>query len=202
MQVFRSACQVSAPPLPPRRADIAFALEELAKSTTTPTNGDLALLKRLARYLSGRPGLQITHQRQEAQNVAIGYTDADWAGDREARRLRSEGCIVIGSRLVNGWAKPRSLIALSSGESELYAALRASSETFGLMTLARDMGFILKGSILGDASAALGIIHRKGVGRTRHIDTSYLWVQQVVAQRRLVFSKVRGKDNPADLYTE
>ena len=64
------------------------------------------------------------------------------------------------------------------------------------------MGYVLKGCILGDASAALGIIHRRGLGKTRHIDTSYLWVQQVAAQRRLAYSKVLGKDNPADLYTK
>ena len=54
----------------------------------------------------------------------------------------------------------------------------------------------------GDASAALGIIHRKGLGRTRHIDTGLLWIQQTAAEKRLKYFKVLGKDNPADLFTE
>ena len=68
--------------------------------------------------------------------------------------------------------------------------------------MARDLGYNLKGKVWGDASAALGIIHRKGLGRTRHIDTRYLWVRQVAAQRRLKYSKVLGRDNQADLYTK
>ena len=64
------------------------------------------------------------------------------------------------------------------------------------------MGYQLAGCVWGDASAALGIIHRKGLGRTRHIETSYLWVQQVAAERRLIFAKVLGKENPAELYTK
>ena len=67
-----------------------------------------------------------------------------------------------------GWAKTQSLVALGSAESELYATLRASSETSGLMSMARDMGYHLKGHILGDASAALGIVHRKGLANWIH----------------------------------
>ena len=56
--------------------------------------------------------------------------------------------------------------------------------------------------MLGDASAALGIIHRRGLGRTRHIDTGLLWIQQTAAEKRLAYSKVLGTVNPADLMTK
>ena len=66
----------------------------------------------------------------------------------------------------------------------------------------KDFGYEIKGEILGDASAALGIIHRKGLGRTRHIDTGLLWIQQTAAGRRLKYPKVLGTENPADLITK
>ena len=56
--------------------------------------------------------------------------------------------------------------------------------------------------MLGDAAAALGIINRKGLGRTRHIDTGLLWIQQTAAEKRLSYGKVLGTDNPADLLTK
>lgn len=121
-------------------------------------------------------------------------------GAKDARKPTIGGCILIGKHVVKGWAETQSLIALSSAESELYATLKASAETLGVMAMARDLGYNLKRQILGDASAALGMIHRRGLGKTRHIDTSYLWVQEVAAQRRFLFSKVLGKENPADLY--
>ena len=54
----------------------------------------------------------------------------------------------------------------------------------------------------GDASAALGIIKRRGLGKTRHIHTGLLWIQQIAAEQRLKFSKVLGTNNPADLFTK
>ena len=67
-----------------------------------------------------------------------------------------------GRHAPKGWSKTQALIALSSGESELYAALKASAEALGLVSLLNDLGYTVKGGIWGDASAALGIINRKG----------------------------------------
>ena len=44
--------------LTPDRADIAFAVKEQAKAMSKPTVGDWERLKRLGRYLKGKPGLQ------------------------------------------------------------------------------------------------------------------------------------------------
>ena len=98
---------------------------------------------------------------------------------------------------INTWSKTQSFIALSSGESELYAAMRAAAET-----MAKDFGWELCAEVYGDASAALGIIHRQGLGKTRHIQTGLLWVQQIAAEQRLKFGKVWGKENPADHFTK
>ena len=104
--------------------------------------------------------------------------------------------------ILKHWSRTPSLIALSSGESELHATLHTAAETLGLMAMARDLGICLQGKAWGDASAASGITHRNGLGRTRHIDVRHLWVQQVVAERRLEFGKTLGRDNPADLFVK
>ena len=91
---------------------------------------------------------------------------------------------------------------MSSGESELYAALKAAAETLGVMSMLKDLHWEMEGKIYGDASAALGIINRIGLGKTRHIDTSLFWIQQTAAERHLAFAKVLGQNNPAELYTK
>ena len=55
---------------------------------------------------------------------------------------------------------------------------------------------------MGRCKCPVGVIHRRGLGKTRHIDTGPLWVQQTAAEKRLSFHKVLGKINPADLYTK
>ena len=54
---------------------------------------------------------------------------------------------------------------------------------------------------MADASAALGIIGRTGLGKLRHIDTSYLWLQQESIKKKLRMNKVKGTENPADMNT-
>ena len=56
---------------------------------------------------------------------------------------------------------------MSSGESELYAALKAAAEGLGTMSVLSDLGWFMKGEIWGDASAALGIINRRGLGKKK-----------------------------------
>ena len=188
--------------LAPDRPDIAFAVKELARAMSKPDEGDWCRLRRLARYLKGKPRLVKMFKWQEWPPTLSIFTDADWAGDKKTRKSTSGGCIMIGKHVVKAWSKSQSLIALSSGESELYATLKASAEGLGMQSIAKDLNLHMRGEVWGDASAALGIINRKGLGKTRHIDIGLLWVQQVAAERRLKYGKVLGRDNPADLFTK
>ena len=76
--------------------------------------------------------------------------------------------MTLGRHVLKGWSKTQSLIALSSGESELYATLRAAAEALGIMSMMKDLGYSVKGEVWSDASAALGIIHRTGLGKLTH----------------------------------
>ena len=186
----------------PDRPDIAYAVNELARHMASPTEGDWQRLERLGRYLKGKPRLEQVYEWQNEQTTLRIYSDADWAGCKETRKSTTDGCVKIGEHPIKGWSKTQSLIALSSGESELYATLKAAAEGLGIMAVLSDLGWRMRGEVWGDASAALGIIHRRGLGKTRHIDTGHLWVEEVAARERLKFKKVLGKDNPADLYTK
>ena len=129
----------------PDRADIAFAVKELAKSMAKPTKGDWTRLKRLGRYFAGRPRLQIMFQWQSIPEGITSFSDADWVGDKNTRKSTSGGCLMLGKHLVKGLAKTQALIALSSAESELCAVLRTAAETLGLISIGKDMVTNLRG---------------------------------------------------------
>ena len=57
-------------------------------------------------------------------------------------------------------------------------------------------------TVCTDAAAAIGMVHRRGFGKTRHIDVQYLWIQQHVAEERLHVVKVGTDINPADMLTK
>ena len=104
--------------------------------------------------------------------------------------------------MIKIWCKTQAIVALSSAEAELYGIVRASAETLGMMAMYMDMGEKVEGTVLGDVSAALAIIHRKGLGKFRHLDTNYLWEQEAAARKQIAYKKVHGKENVADLFTK
>jgi len=68
-------------------------------------------------------------------------------------------------------------VALSSAESELNAFVKASTEALGLISLAKEMMIQTTAKVMGDSSAAQGIVSRRGTGRVKHLRTLQLWVQ-------------------------
>ena len=109
---------------------------------------------------------------------------------------------MYGSHLIKSWARTQAPIALSSAEAELYSCIRGSAETLGLRSLLHDFGVETGGQLLGDASAALGLIRRQGLGKLRHLECHSLWVQQRLRRKEFELRKVLGTANPVDVFTK
>ena len=109
---------------------------------------------------------------------------------------------MVGSHLVKSWSSTQKSIALSSGEAELIAAVKLSTELIGLLQLLKDWGRIQEGEVMVDSSAALAVTHRRGNGKMRHVKVGSLWIQEKEEQGELSYRKVKGRENPADLLTK
>ena len=96
----------------------------------------------------------------------------------------------------------QTVLALSSGEAELYALVKGAAQSFGIMAMFADFGLEVSCTVCTDASAAIGMVHRQGLGKTRHIEVQYLWVHQAVFKGKLGVVKVGADANPADLMTK
>ena len=107
-----------------------------------------------------------------------------------------------GGKFVKGWSKTLDVIALSSGESELGGLVRACAEGLGIQSVMSDFGYSISVKILSDATAAIGMVRRLGLGKVRHLATADLWVQQLVRDGRVAVSKHPGTSNGADLMTK
>ena len=84
----------------------------------------------------------------------------------------------------------------------LFLAVLVASHVTLLISMCKDLGTHMNGVVLGDASAALATVARRGLGNLRHLDTNYLWIQEKAAKGDLNFKKVAGVDNGADLFTK
>jgi hypothetical protein len=152
------------------------------------------MLNILGRYFKGRPRLVWRYDWQAEQDIIDVHSDANWAGCKRSRKSSSGGTIAIGAHLI---------IAKSSGESELYGVIRASTEALGVSTLLEDFGCIgVKVSVGMDANAAIGIVQRRGLNKLRHVELHVLWIQEQQARRSLPLRKVPGPRNPSDMMTK
>jgi hypothetical protein len=179
-----------------------FAVKELMRKLSSPDENDWQKLKRAARYLINTPRLVMQFPWQPLGDTLTVYTDADHAGCLRTRKSTSGGVIVWNKALLKAWSRTQSLIALSSGESELAAVTKAAAEALGIKSVLSDFGTKVKIEIHSDATAAIGICKRQGLGRVRHLATADLWVQQKVRDRELKLFKLPGKENPSDLMTK
>ena len=184
------------------RPDILFASKECSRRMSSPRNGDWVALKRVVRYLLGKPRLVWKFGWQEKPKFISAFSDSNWAGCHDTRKSTSGACFMHGSHLIKAYSRTQSNIALSSGEAEFYGLVSTASEALGLVAMTEDFGDKSEAYLYADASAAIGVANREGLGRIRHLDTQSLWLQQALRKKRLGLGKVLGTENPSDLTTK
>ena len=184
------------------RVDILFAVKELMRRVSSPTSKDWMALKHLTRYLMSMPRVVARYDWGPLSTRLEVYVDANWAGCLRSRKSTVGGVVLWNGQFLKAWAKTMPIIALSSGESELAAVTKGASEGLGAQAALMDFGFKVDLVIKSDATAAIGMCKRQGLGRVRHLATADLWVQQLVRMKKCTLLKWPGKQNPADLMTK
>ena len=184
------------------RVDIQYAVKEVCRGMAEPTKRDVRKLRRLGRYLKGRPRLVVEYKWQEPCTEVRAMSDSDWAGCRRTAKSTSGGIIMRGSHYLKSWSSTQKNVTLSSGEAELVACVKASCELIGVLQMCSEWGTDSEGDVYVDSTAALAITQRKGNGKMRHVRVGMLWIQEKAEEGELKYRKVDGSLNPADLMTK
>ena len=123
-------------------------------------------VKRIGRYFVGKPRAKCWFRWQQSGELEA-YSDADWGGDRATRWSVAAGVITRGGHCLKLWTKKQQVVALSSAESELYAAVKTSSEGLGIQSVAKDLGISCRLNLHLDARQRCGwSIARDWAGRS------------------------------------
>ena len=87
----------------------------------TPTEHDWERLRRVCHYLKGSPRFKCVYHWQATDNVELRLlTDSDWAKEARSRKSHSGGALLAGGHTL----RRQPAVALSSGEAEVYSAVR------------------------------------------------------------------------------
>ena len=104
--------------------------------------------------------------------------------------------------LVASWSMRQKAISLSSWESELYAAVGASTRGLGLIHDFESIGAHGHLNLHVDSQRVIDHARRKGHSTaSKHVGVRGLWLQEALAGRKLDLLKVHTSVNPADVGT-
>ena len=158
------------------RPDIGFAVKELSHRLAAPPVRDFERCKRLCPHLSRTRGLGVFFPRGRGEDPdgfsLVAYSDSDWARDRESRKSTSSGMIWWGPYLISDLVKGQSVVATSSGEAELYAAVSVMKDMILIKRALSFIGLSAKMELRLDSSAARAMLERQGAGRVRHVEVA------------------------------
>ena len=103
---------------------------------------------------------------------------------------------------MDSWVASDQVRALSSGEAELYGIVDGSAPRIFTKHMYEEMGRTINIDVETDSTAAIGMCSRTGVGKTRHIQVRWLWIQDAIRDKVVRLRKVKGTDNEADMGTK
>ena len=93
--------------------------------------------KRVLRYVQGCINRGITLGTKEG---LTGYSDADWAGDKEDRKSTSGSIFLLHGGAISWASKKQTFMVLSMIEAEYIALSNASKDACWIKQLLKDLG--------------------------------------------------------------
>ena len=186
------------------RPDLCHSVRTLASAMVAPKLSDWMRLKKVARYLLKFPYLKRVFKLQsnEEINVTV-FTDSDWAGNPKTRRSMSGAVVKLGSHTIQIKAASQKVVALSSMEAEYYGMCRGATQAVFIYHVLEFWQLNPGKMILKvNSSSAKALVERRGVGKTRHVQARFLWLQDLIFAKQMIVQKVNGKVNDADLVTK
>ena len=187
------------------RPDISFIVNLLGRRTSDPSPINLAVAREVCKYLSSMINEGVIIAKREKEDLIKGYVDASQPKEEEGSRCQTGSPIALCGQPVMWTSRRQDVVAMSITEAE-YIVM---SE--GLKDLAWMRQFLQEilpqhmwiPTIFTDNEAAqklstAQVYHR----RTRHILHRFHSIRQEVDNRLVTIQRIRGKDNPADIFTK
>ena len=185
------------------RPDIMFSVGKCARYQAAPKESHLTAVKHILRYLLHSPNFGLWYPKGSSFNL-IGYSDADYAGERKDRKSTSGGCQFLGRSLVCWSSKKQNCVALSTTEDEYISAASCCAQLLWMRQTMKDYGLNFDHvPLLCDNESAIKIAHNPVLhSKTKHIEIRHHFIREHVEKGDIDLSYVRTKDQLADIFTK
>ena len=210
------------------RPDIAYAVSQVAKFSSSPRLAHWNACKRILRYLSGTVDYGIRYNKQSALDTVQkdllptgyfrgshtasdarygldGYVDADFANDMDSRRSITGYIFLFAGAPISWQSRAQVSTALSTMEAEYMAASAAAQEALWLRMILEELGISLDKPLIlrEDNKSAISFSEHPGEHRrTKHIDYRHHFVRERVQKKDIRLDYIDTEDQLADILTK
>jgi len=183
------------------RPDISFAVGNLARHASAPTQTHAILAKGVLKYLKSTSQIWL---RYAAAGVLTGYCDNYFAEDVDTRLSKTGYAFLLNTAAISWIRKAQPTVAVSTTEAENNTAFMAVREALWLRTLVRKLGGGSKAvPMLCDNQGAIKRMHNPaGTAWSEHIDVAHHFVRDRVAGGQLTVEYIPTAEMVADVLTK
>ncbi|GJS56795.1 putative ribonuclease H-like domain-containing protein [Tanacetum coccineum] len=177
--------------------------EEAADVDVTPKTSHLHAVKRIFRYLKGKPKLGLWYPRVSSFDLEA-YSDSDYAGANLDRKSTTGGCQFLGRRLISWQCKKQTIVATSTTEAEYVAAANCCGQVLWIQNQMLDYGFnFMNTKIYIDNESTICIVKNPVFhSKTKHIEIRHHFIRDAYEKKLIQVLKIHTDDNVADLLTK
>ena len=165
------------------RPDLSFSVGMASRFMEKPTLMHQRAVKQILRYLKGTVDYGLVYTQEGKQEVLVGYSDSDHAGDIVGRRSTGGMVFYLNESLITWNSYKEKTVALSSCEAEFMATTAAAMQGLWLRSLLAEITGLppqtVKLYVDNNSTIALmknPVFH----GRSKHIDTKYHFIRECV----------------------
>ncbi|GJX29688.1 hypothetical protein Tco_0237767 [Tanacetum coccineum] len=185
------------------RTDIMFTVCACSRFQFTLKNSHLNAMKRIFRYLKGRPKLGLWYPKESSFDL-VAYSDSNYAGANLDRKSTTRGCQFLGKRLISWQCKKQTIVATSTTEAEYVAAAHCCGHVLWIQNQMLDYGFnFMNTQIFIDNESTISIVKNPVYhSKTKHIEIRNHFIRDSYEKKLIQVLKIHTDDNVADLLTK
>ncbi|GJV56428.1 putative ribonuclease H-like domain-containing protein [Tanacetum coccineum] len=177
--------------------------EEAVDVDVTPKTSHLNAVKRIFKYLKGKPNLGLWYPRESPFDLEA-FSDSDYGGSNLDRKSTTGGCQFLGQRLISWQCKKQTIVATSTTEAEYVAAANCYGQVLWVQNQLLDYGFnFMNTKIHIDNESTICIVKNPVYhSKTKHIEIRHHFIRDCYEKKLISVEKIHTDLNVADLLTK
>ncbi|GJW95649.1 putative ribonuclease H-like domain-containing protein [Tanacetum coccineum] len=188
----------------PMETNMALTKDKEADEVdVTPKTSHLNAVKRIFKYLKGKPNLGLWYPRESSFDLEA-YSDSDYARANLDRKSTTGGCQFLGRRLISWQCKKQTIVATSTTEAEYVAVASYCGQVLWIQNQMLDYGFnFMNTKIHIDNESTICIVKNPVYhSKTKHIEIRHHFIRDSYEKKLIRVEKIHTDFHVADLLTK